>query len=210
MTYTLYGFGESGHSYKIALYLTLADLDWTLEFVDFFKGAARTPEFRALNPMGECPVLVDGDLTLTQSGVILDHLVKTTGHFAPASDEEAREVLRWVLWDNHKMSSQVGMTRFLMNFLPEDKRPEEVIAFTQGRIKAAMTILDAALADRKWLAGGAGPTAADFSNCSYLFYPEDFGFTRSDYPNIDRWLSDIEGLSGWQHPYDLMPRAYGA
>ena len=64
-------------------------------------------------------------------------------------------MLRWVLWDNHKMSSQVGMTRFLMNFLPEDKRPQEVIGFMQGRLKAAFAVLDGHLAGRDWVAGDA-------------------------------------------------------
>ncbi|WP_417259555.1 glutathione S-transferase family protein [Celeribacter sp.] len=208
MTIQLYGFGESGHSYKVALAMTLAGVDFDLRFVDFFKGEARSPEFKAINPMGECPVFVDDDLTLTQSGLILDHLTKQTGKFGGASEAEKREVLRWTLWDNHKFSSQIGMVRFLMNFLPEDKRPQEVIAFTQGRIKAALGVLDSHLADHTWVAGGNGPTNADFSCCSYLFYPEPFGFDRSDWTHIDRWLSNIEGLDGWKHPYDLMPRAF--
>jgi len=41
--------------------------------------------------------------------------------------------------------------------------------------------------------------------CSYLYYPEPFGFERSEWPNIDRWLENISKIPGWQHPYDLMP-----
>jgi glutathione S-transferase len=205
MTAQLYCFGESGHSYKVALTLTLAELPWEPVYVDFFNGESRSDAFRALNPMGECPVYVDGDLTLTQSGVILTELVKMTGKFGGTTEAEQREVLRWVLWDNHKMSSQTGMTRFLMNFVPEDKRPQEVIAFMQGRLKAAYATLNGALADRDWVAGTTGPTIADFSCCSYLFYPEPFGFVRADWPNIDAWLRRIETLPGWKHPYDMMP-----
>ena len=43
------------------------------------------------------------------------------------------------------------------------------------------------------------------SCCAYLFYPEPFGFDRKDWPEIDRWLSNIENTPGWKHPYDLMP-----
>ena len=205
MTAKLYCFGESGHSYKVALTLTLAELPWKPVYVDFFNGESRSDAFRALNPMGECPVYVDGDLVLTQSGVILRELVQRTGKFGGANESEQREVLRWVLWDNHKMSSQVGMTRFLMNFVPEDKRPHEVITFMQARLKSVYATLNGALADRNWVAGTTGPTIADFSCCSYLFYPEPFGFVRADWPNIDAWLGRIETLPGWKHPYDMMP-----
>lgn len=209
MTVKLHCFGESGHSYKAALALTLAGIDWTPVYVDFFKGGGRGPEHLTLNPMGECPVLVDGDLTLTQSGVILDYLSEKTGRFGLHDLALRRDVLRWVLWDNHKMSSVAGVTRFLMNFLPVDKQPAEVIAWHQGRLRGALKTLDAALAGRDWLVGSE-VTAADISCCSYLYYPEPFGFDRSAYPNIDRWLDGLKALPGWKHPYDLMPRAFPA
>ncbi|MCK0149583.1 glutathione S-transferase family protein [Marivita sp. S6314] len=205
MTIQLYCFGESGNAYKAALALELSGLDWAPVKVDFFGGETRSAEYRTnINPMGEAPVLVDGDETLTQSGVIQMYVSEKSGKFGGATPEEAREVMRWVFWDNHKLSSQAGMTRFLMNFLPEDKRPVEVIGFMQGRLKAAYSVLDAHLEGRDWIVGD-GITNADISCCGYLFYPEPFGFDRADWPNIDRWLSNIEATPGWKHPYDLMP-----
>lgn len=206
MTVTLYGFGESGNAYKVALMLQATGTPWDLRFVDFFKGEARSPKFLELNEMGEVPVLIDGDQVLTQSGMILDHLAGKTGRFAGASADESREVWRWILWDNHKLSSQIGTARFLANFLPEDKRPAGVVPFLQGRLKAAYKVLNAHLERRDWIVG-QGPTIADFSCCSYLYYPEPFGFDRAEWPNIDRWLANIAALPGWAHPYDLMPRA---
>ena len=205
MTMKLYCFGESGHSYKAALALELAKLEWEPVKVDFFNGETRTPEYRAeVNEMGEAPVLVDGDVRLTQSGVIQTYLSDTYGHFGGKDAAEKLEILRWIIWDNQKFSGTAGPLRFLMNFLPEDKRPAEVTAFMQGRMKASYGVLDAHLAGRDWIVGDA-VTNADLTCCSYLFYPEPFGFDRADWPNIDRWLSNIEGLDGWKHPYDLMP-----
>lgn len=202
----LHCFGESGNAYKAALTLELSGLAWQAVPVDFFGGETRSPKFRAINPMGEAPVLVDTDhdYTLTQSGAIQDYVVHLSGKLTGATPEARREVLRWILWDNHKLSSQAGMTRFLMNFLPEDKRPAEVIAFMQGRLKAAYAVLNAHLAGRDWIVGEA-ITIADIACCGYLFYPEPFGFDRADWPEIDRWLANIETTPGWQHPYDLMP-----
>jgi glutathione S-transferase len=204
MTAKLHCFGESGNAYKAALTLTLAGMDWEPVFVDFFNGETRTEEFRKLNIMGEVPVLVDGADTLTQSGVIQDYVSSKTGRLGGRSAAERRDVLRWVFWDNHKLSSQAGMTRFLMNFLPEDKRPVEVIAFMQGRLKSAYAVLNAHLEGRNWMVGDQ-VTIADIACCGYLYYPEPFGFDRKDWPDIDRWLDRIAALPGWKHPYDLMP-----
>ncbi len=204
MTAQLHCFGESGNAYKCALALTFSGMDWQPAFVDFFNGATRTPEFRQLNEMGEVPVLVDGDEVLSQSGVILDYISSKTGKLGGRSAAERREVLRWMFWDNHKLSGQAGTCRFQMNFLPAEKRPEGVIPFLQGRLKAAYTVLNAHLATRDWIVGTA-VTVADLSCAGYLYYPEPFGFTRADWPHIDAWLGRIAGLPGWKHPYELMP-----
>ena len=205
MTIKLHCFGESGNAYKAALALELSGLDWEPVKVDFFGGETRGEDYRAkINEMGEAPVLVDGDFKTSQSGAIQTYITEKTGKFGGETRDERYEVLRWVLWDNHKLSSQAGMTPFLMNFLPEDKRPAEVIGFMQGRLKAAYQVLNAHLDGRDWIVGDT-ITNADISACGYLFYTEPFGFERADWPNIDRWLGNISALPGWKHPYDLMP-----
>ena len=207
MTLMLYCFGESGNAYKAALTLELSGLAWEAVKVDFFGGETRSAEYKSnVNEMGEAPVLIDTDhdYKITQSGAIQDYVVHLSGKLTGTTPEERREVLRWVLWDNHKLSSNAGMTRFLMNFLPEDKRPAEVIGFNLGRLKAAYGVLNDHLADKDWIVGDA-ITVADISCCGYLFYPEPFGFVRADWPHIDAWLTRIEQTPGWKHPYDLMP-----
>ena len=205
MTIKLYCFGESGNAYKAALALQLSGLDWEPVKVDFFGGETRTPDYRtSINNMGEAPVMVDGDVRLTQSGVIQDYISEKSGKFGGKNADERREILRWVLWDNHKLSSNAGMTRFLLNFLPEDKRPKEVISFMQGRLTAAYAVLNDHLDGREWIIGDQ-ITNADLSCCGYLYYPEPFGFDRKDWPNIDAWLSRLSETPGWKAPYDLMP-----
>ncbi len=203
--FQLYCFAESGNAYKAALALELAKCDWQPIFVDFFKGEARTDAFKKINAMGEVPVLIHGDVKISQSGVIQNYIADLTGKFSGSTDEECREIQRWVLWDNHKLSSQAGLLRFLMNFLPADKRPEAVFPFMQGRLKAAYTVLNTHLENREWVATD-NPTMADISCCGYLYYPEPFGFERTEWPNIDAWLDRISQLDGWKHPYDLMQR----
>ncbi|MCX7889221.1 MAG: glutathione binding-like protein [Rhodobacteraceae bacterium] len=203
MTARLHCFGESGHSYKAALAMTLAGYPWEPVFVDFFNGATRREPFLSLNPMGECPVLEEDGEVVTQSGLILVRIARRTGRlFGTPADED--EIWRWILWDNHRFSGQIGVTRFLMNFLPPERRPAEVIAWQQGRLRGALRILENHLAGRDWVVG-RDVTVADLSCASYLFYDEPFGFRRADWPAIDRWLDRIAALPGWRHPYDLMP-----
>ena len=205
MTIKLHCFGESGNAYKAALALELSGLAWEPVKVDFFGGETRTPDYRnTTNVMGEAPVMIDGDVRLTQSGVIQDYVSEKSGKFGGKDSAERREILRWVLWDNHKLSSIAGMTRFLMNFLPADKQPKEVIGFMQGRLTAAYAVLNDHLEGRDWIVGD-GITNADLSCCGYLYYPEPFGFNRKDWPHIDAWLTRLSETPGWKAPYDLMP-----
>jgi glutathione S-transferase len=207
MTSKLYSFGESGNCYKAALMLELCGLPWEQVFVDGFKGGSRTEDFASLNPMKEVPVLVHHGKRYTQSGVMLDVLSRETGRFGPASEDDRLEILRWTVWDNHKLSSQIGTLRYQMNFLPAERRSQPVIDFLIGRCHTALNILESHLYGRDWIAADAA-TTADLSCCGYLYYPEEFGFSRSDYPGIDAWLSRISDLPGWKHPYDLMERAF--
>ena len=55
--YTLHCFAQSGNAYKAALMLSLCGADWQPRLVDYFNGETRTPAYRAINPMGEVPVL---------------------------------------------------------------------------------------------------------------------------------------------------------
>ena len=200
----LHCFGESGNAYKVALTLALSESDWEPVFVDFFNGETRGAAFRALNVMGEVPVMEDGEQILTQSGVIQDYISSKTGKLGGKSAAERREVLRWMFFDNHKVSGVAGPLRFQMNFLPEAKRNADVIAFMSARLHGALKIMEAHLADHDWLAGDE-VTIADLACCGYLFYPEPFTFTRADYPHIDRWLDQIAALPHFALPYDLMP-----
>lgn len=200
----LHCFGESGNAYKAALTLELTEAEWEPVYVDFFNGAARSDAFLKLNIMGEVPVMEDGDLVLTQSGVIQDYVSSKTGKLGGRSAAERRDVLRWMFFDNHKVSSVAGPLRYMMNFLPEDKRNADVIGFLTGRMLGALKIVETQLSDTPYLTGDA-LTIADIACCGYLFYPEPFGFDRADFPHIDAWMTRIEGTEGWKHPYDLMP-----
>lgn len=200
--YQLYCFAQSGNAYKPALTLNLCGADWTPQFVDFFNGETRTAAFRAINPMGEVPVLDHGGKILTQSGIMLDYLAEKFGKFGPADDDERREIWRWILFDNHKLTSYIGTYRFMLRFAKTGETP--VTDFLKGRLISALKVLNGHLEQHIFVAADR-PTIADLSLCGYLFFSDEFGVSWDDYPAIGSWLERIEALPGWVHPYELMP-----
>jgi len=202
--FVLHCFAQSGNAYKAALMLALCGADWRPRFVDYFNGETRTPEYRAINEMGEVPVLEAEGRLISQSGVILHHLARCFGRFAPENEVEAEEVLRWILFDNHKLTSYTATLRWFRT-LAKDPADPAVIAFLEGRALAAWKVLDSHLAGRDFVLG-AKPTIADISMCAYLFWPEEIGVDWAEgYPRISAWLGRIQELPGWTHPYELMP-----
>lgn len=203
--YRLHCFAQSGNSYKPALMLALAGAGWEPVFVDFFNGASRSPEFKAINQMGEAPVLEHNGLVLSQSGVILDYLAEKLGKFGAADAAERREILRWILWDNHKFTSYNATWRFMINFVPEEKRSADVVGFVETRGRAAMGVLEAHMAGREWIVGNK-MTIADLSCAGYMFYEDEFPFDGArEFPAITAWKARIRAMPGWKPPYDLMP-----
>lgn len=200
--FTLHCFAQSGNAYKAALMLALCGADWRPRWVDFFGGETRSAEYRKLNVMGEVPVLVHGARTLSQSGVILDYLAGHFGTFGPDSDDERREILRWLLFDNHKLTSYTATYRFLTALKKTGETP--VTEFLRGRMMAALDVLEAHLEGREFVLG-ARPTIADLSLCGYLYWPEEIGVDWADRPATGAWLGRIRALPGWAHPYELMP-----
>ncbi len=204
--FTLYGFSESGNAYKAAIMLEFCKADWETRTVAYFSGETRTPEYREMNVMGEAPVLVHhregGDLTLSQSGVILYHLAKRFKKFGPKTEAEEHEVLRWILFDNHKLTSYTATLRFLRSLSSTPSDP--AVPFLEGRALGAFKVLDSHMRDRDWVAADR-PTIADFSLCGYLFWPEQIGVDWNDYPHVRDWLDRIKLLPGWKMPEALMP-----
>ncbi len=204
--YRLHGFCQSGNTYKVALLLQALDLPWQAQHVDFMNGVTRTGEWReAANEMGEVPVLDDGDYRLTQSGVILTYLARKHGAFGGRSESEQLEVLRWLLFDNHKFTSYLASYRFMKAFGPAAPDPA-VMNWLRGRMDGAFAIVDKHLAERPFMVGNEA-TIADLSLAGYLFYPvAESGYeVAGRYPAIVSWLKRLRALPGWKDPYEILP-----
>ena len=207
--YRLHCFAQSGNAYKVAVLLQALRVPWTpvhMPFADFAGGVPRSDDWRKQqNPMGEIPILEVDGRKLTQSGAIMTFLADKHGAYGGQDDEERYEVLRWILFDNHKFTSYFATWRFLKSFSPAAPDPA-VGQWLRGRIDNACGIAERHLAAREYLVGSR-PTIADMSLCGYLYYPaEESGYDlASQFPSLARWLERLKQLPGWKPPYELLP-----
>ncbi|MGY3602923.1 MULTISPECIES: glutathione S-transferase family protein [unclassified Bradyrhizobium] len=203
--YRLHYFPESGNSYKLALMLTLCGETFEGVWTDFGGGVTRTAEWRAnVNPMGEIPVLEEDGMRLTQTAPILLKLAEQYGRFGAGNAQEQFELLRWLFWDNHKLTGYMATYRFQRTFMPSPN--PDVLKFLRGRIDDYLGILERHLQDKAFVLGER-PTVTDFSMMAYLHYPSDetgYEFAKS-HPAIHAWLGRIAALPGWKSAYDLLP-----
>ena len=195
--YVLHCFGESGNSYKAALMLEMCGCDWRPRFVDYFEGETRGDAFRAINEMGEAPVLEHNERRLSQSGVILTYLAERTGRFVWRSETERFETLRWLLYDNHKFTSYFATLRFMVGI--QKSGENAATEFLRTRATTAFGIVDRHLATRPFMVGDE-PTIADLSMAGYMYYPEETGIDRGAYPHLEAWTRRVAALPGWKHP----------
>ncbi len=203
--YRLHYFPESGNSYKLALMLTLCGQAFELVWTDFGGGVTRTAEWRqTVNHLGEIPVLEEDYLSLTQTAPILLRLAEKYGRFQGASESEQFEVLRWLFWDNHKLTGFMASYRYQRAFTPSPD--PQVLTYMRGRLDDFLGIVERHVEGRAFFAGDR-PTVADLSMSGYLVFPkEETGYDlAARYPAVHAWLQRIAALPAWQAPYDLLP-----
>jgi glutathione S-transferase len=205
ITYRLHYFPESGNSYKLALMLTLCGQGFEPVWTDFGGGVTRTAEWRnTVNRMGEIPVLEEDGRRMTQTAPILLRLAARYGRFGGTSEDEQQEILRWLFWDNHKLTGFMATYRYQRAFTPS---PDPVVLdFMRRRIDDYLGILDRHLQDQPFVAG-THVSIADLSMTGYLCFPRhEAGYDlATSHPAITSWLARIAALPGWRAPYDLLP-----
>jgi glutathione S-transferase len=206
--YRLHCFSQSGNSFKVAFFLRALHQPWEPVFVDYMNGLTRDASWREqTNEMGEAPVFDDGPRRLTQSGAILTYLARKHGAFGGRDEDEQMEVLRWLLFDNHKFTSYFATYRFMKAFGAAAPDPT-IMGWLKSRVDGVFGIVEKHLASRRFIVGDT-PTIADFSMSAYLFYPaEESGYLLAQsHPNIAAWVQRMREIEGWAPPYEVLPGA---
>jgi glutathione S-transferase len=201
---TLYANRESGHSYKVALFLALTDTPYRYVAVDLKTPREdRAEEFRAVSKFGEVPVLVteEGE-ALCQSNAILAHLAWSTGTFGARVVSGWRRIHEWLSWETNRIGFSLPNLRFERRFAI-DSDPA-VVAWLVQRLRGDLDRLEAELGEGHAFLIGDELTIADLACCAYLYWSDQAGVGLGSWPSVERWLDRIARTPGWRAPYDLL------
>ena len=189
----LYHHPLSGQAHRPRLFLSLIGVPHEAIEVDLKAGAHKQPDFLALNPFGQVPVLDDDGTVIADSNAILVYVAKKLGRtdWLPEEALEAAAVQRWLSVAAGELAYGPAAAR-LVTVFGADFRPEEVI----GRAHTLLRRLETHLTGRDWLVGGH-PTIADVALYSYLARAPEGNVDLSGYPTVVAYLRRIEALPGF-------------
>lgn len=190
---TLYRFPLSGHAHRAELFLSLLGLPAELVDVDLRKGAHKQPEFLAMNPFGQVPVLRDGDAVIADSTAILVYLARKYGGdtWLPSDPLQAAQVQRWLSISSGQIASGPARAR-LITLFGARYDSEETIA----QAHALLRVIESELQGRAWLVGDA-PTLADVAAYTYIAHAPEGNVDLGPYPALGAWLRRVEALPGF-------------
>lgn len=189
----LYYHPLSGHSHRARLFVSLLGVQHDLIEVDLMSGAHKKPEFLALNPFGQVPVLDDGGTVVSDSNAILVYLATKLGRteWLPGDAQGAAAVQRWLSVAAGEVAFGPAAAR-LVTVFGSKHNPEEVIGRAHGLLKN----LEAHLTGRDWLVGDR-PTIADVAIYSYVARAPEGNVDLSGYLLVNAFLRRIEALPGF-------------
>jgi glutathione S-transferase len=191
----VYVWMQSGNSYKVRVLLALLKVPHEEIMVDFRADAHKQPDFLKLNPRGQVPVLVDGDVVLWDSAACLVYLARKYGgeQWLPTPPAEMAQVMNWLAFSGNEMlfGLQYARRGVLRNIYTAGNLEQCQAA---GRI--ALNVLEQRLKDNEWLALGH-PTIADIACFPYAETAPEGKIPLDTYPATVAWLARCKALPGW-------------
>lgn len=190
---TVHGDSRSGNCLKVRWMLEHRGIDYRWVETDVVGGACRTPEFLALNPAGQVPLVVFADgRTLAQSNAILVHFGEGTD-LVPTDAHARAKMFEWLFWEQYSHEPHVAVARFQRLYLGWGAEAVEPRIMERGA--AALARMDAALTTSDWLAGD-GPSLADLALVAYTRVAHEGGFDLTPLPALRRWIGRVEAAFG--------------
>ncbi|HYV66854.1 MAG TPA: glutathione S-transferase, partial [Myxococcales bacterium] len=190
---SLYGTELSGHTHRVALLLRMLGLPY--RFVAAPSAVRRSPEFRALNPLGQIPVLKDGELVLADSNAILVYLARRYGQGTRWLLDDpvgAARVQRWLSIAAGEVKYGPGTARLITLWAsPGD------LSWTHAIAADLLRFMEHHLAAGGFLAADHA-TVADLACYSYVAHAPEGRISLDPYPAVRAWLRRVEGLPAFE------------
>jgi glutathione S-transferase len=183
----LYGFGPT-RSLRALWSLRELGVDFEFEAVNLLAGDHQRPEFLRLNPAGKVPVLVDGDLVLTESAAIVLYLAeKYPGKKLLPSDLATRaQVYRWIMFAMTELETPLWRITRHTALLPEEKRLPQDVALAREDFARMAAVLEQHMAGRAFIVGD-GITACDCVTAYLMDWANEQGLLEGK-PNLQAYL----------------------
>ena len=194
MPIQLYTFPLSGHAHRAELMLSLLGLPFERVVVDLTQRAHRRPEFLAKNPLGQVPVLEDGEVLLADSNAILVYLAlryDPSRSYLPEQPLAAARVQRWLSLAAGELARGPARLRVAAVF-GRDIDPVEPEAVSAQ----LLTFMQDTLSAQPWLTGQTR-TLADVALYTYVAHAPEGGVSLEPYPAVRAWLARVEALPGF-------------
>src|SRR5262245_27241027 len=207
----LYGFPPSPNTWKVRAVAAHLGVPLELELVDLGKGEQQKPEFRALNPTGRTPVLVDGDFRLWESTAIMRYLAdRAPNRLWPGDARSRADIARWQSWElahwGKEACQPLIFERLVKKFLNLGAPDPAVVAKGTDAFNREGRVLDAHLAKQPWLVGD-DVTLADFSVAAPLFYAQEAELPLASYAHVRDWFARASALPAWRDTAPAAPAA---
>lgn len=183
----LYG---SGPLRSLRALWALQEVDAEFEFVNvnIEAGENRRPDFLRLNPAGKIPVLIDGNLVLTESAAIVMYVAEKypARALVPANITERAETYRWSLFTVTELEQPLQRIALHTSGYPKDRRlSEEIVLAKEDFIKMA-AILERHMEEREFIVGD-GITIADCISAYVVDWADEEGLL-GGFPNLKEYL----------------------
>ena len=188
----LYGMALSGNAYKVRLLLELLGVEYEEIPVNLRTGENRAESFLALNPRGQVPTLVDGEVTVWDSQAILVYLARRYGQeWLPTEPVAMAEVMQWLAVAENELLFGLARARAVVFFGRDFD-----LASCQAYGRAGLEVLEQRLAGHEWLAAGR-PTIADIACMPYAALSHMGEIPLDDFPSVRAWIDRVRALPGF-------------
>jgi len=189
----LYQFQLSGNSHKVRLMLSLLSLPFETYDVSGASREQKSPEFLALNPFGQVPVLVHDEVVIRDSQAILAYLGKTFGNgiWWPESASEMAQVVAWLSTAANEVAHGPNLLRLHHRFGREIN-----VSAAEAVTAQLMQTLEQQLSKGDWLVGSSA-TVADIAIYPYIALAPEAQMDLLQYPAINTWIARMQALPGY-------------